>query len=116
MTDLLEAALTLARALPPSSPITITAGTLLEGMARQGSNEGATQLLSTGDLAARYRVAESTARGWLAGGLAPGAFRLARLGWRVPATALPALEASLRTHDPDRLADWRLPQPSKRGR
>jgi len=73
------------------------------------------RLLTTADLGRRYGVAESTARAWVAAGKCPGAEKFAGLGWRIPPSALPSLEANLRESDVADLGAWRASRRPDRG-
>lgn len=62
--------------------------------------------LTVAEVARRTDRAESTVRGWCAEGRLPGARRLRKREWRIPASALAALldgETGPRTGAPERL-------------
>lgn len=108
MTELDRAAIGYARALPPDHLVPVPAGLLV----RLADGAGAPDqrgLLSVAEVARRFGVRPSTARGWLASGLAPAARKLPRLGWRLGHEHLPALEAALASGGVERaaLGDWR---------
>jgi hypothetical protein len=108
----------LAEALPAGTPVPVPSDWLLDLLNGQGSPERPAEAMdpTVEELAARYRRAPSTVRGWCEAGRFPGAYKLHAREWRIPAAAIGAFEARARARDcrADRgrnvvrcLSDWR---------
>jgi len=78
----------IAELRPAGASITVTREALLEAL------DGATDVstppddITVAELATRFQRSPSTIRGWLEGGLFPGAYKLRGREWRVPAAAI----------------------------
>ena len=111
--DLAAGLRALAVSLPPSTPVPVPAGALLELL------DVAVEVTTTPpadptveEISARYGRAPSTIRGWCEAGRFPGAYKLGR-EWRIPAAGIAAFEAGLRGRTTanrpcmQSLGDWR---------
>lgn len=107
----------LAASLPPETPVPVPAGALLELLAASKAQDSGVSPAdpTVEDVAARYRRAPSTVRGWCEAGRFPGAYKLHHREWRIPAAAIEAFDAERRRDPPSglggrrarSLSDWR---------
>ncbi len=87
--------------LPDDATVTLPLGWLRHQRAEAadrhvGPVDERPHLLILADLARHYRRSVSTVRAWCEAGRFPGAYRLNRKGWRVPAAALAQFDAAQR--------------------
>lgn len=80
-------------ALPEDGSVNLPVSSLKEWLAEETGEARRSTMEPLGDLtieqvAAKVRRADSTIRGWLNGGLLPGAYKLRGRDWRVPAAVL----------------------------
>ncbi len=96
--SLREAISALVAAAPPTATVTVSwLASLLEGEEAAGQAHGPTVAQFSVDLtvqqvAAEFSKGHSTIRTWIARGELPGAYRLHGREWRIPRTAIDAMQ------------------------
>lgn len=90
----------LCEGLPPGASVTLPVEWLRAELQKEPEQEGGPgPLLDVAQVAARYGVAESTARSWCARGELDGCFKVHGGAWRIPQAALLEFDERQRSGD-----------------